>query len=963
MLVKVGVALIAAWAPLSAASTDFFENKIRPLLANQCMACHGESALGGLRLDSREAILKGGATGPAVVPGDAEKSLLMQAVRHAGPLKMPKGSKLAKAEIDALAEWVKDGAVWPAAKVAPAEYSITAERRAFWSFQPLSKPVAPKVNDVGWVKTEIDRFVLARLEKEGLKPVRPASRRALLRRTSLDLTGLPPTAEEISAFEKDTSRDAFAKVVDRLLASPRYGERWGRAWLDVARYGEDDYRSLDPKGRGLNPYPFAYLYRDWVIRAFNEDLPYDQFVKAQLAADVMEDPARTKMLPALGFLGLGPWFYDNGSVEVTRADERNDRVDVVSRGFLGLTVACARCHDHKYDPVSAKDYYALAGVFANAVYHQFPQVPKAVEEEYKRKEKQVEHKEKLLEDFTADEQRHLTASLVLQASKYMQAMWRVLGEPKDKLPKVVHDAKLDYELAVRWAAFLGKPPKFYPYLTKWQEMIAKGGSAEEAKSIGDEFQALLLDVLREQAEVKEENDIIKAKATEGTKKKKKSNLPNEFLTNDDFCPNCGLELKSLQVEKGMLAIDVFDRDLGEGFDPSQVFDDTAKPGLMAFSGWGLERQLNAERRAYMETLRTEIEAARKELGPPLPYVHGVKEAEKTVNLRVNLRGSPFNLGDEVPRRFVAVLEQDSKFAQGSGRMELAEAILRQPLAMRVIANRVWKAHFGTGIVDSPSNLGFAGERASHPELLDYLANRFVDGGLSIKKLHREILLSAAYQSSSDSAAANAEKDPANRLYWRVDRHRLDAEQIRDAMLAASGALDLKMGGPSVELGAGGVRRTVYGKVSRYRLDEYLQLFDFPSPNLSAEKRFSTSVPLQRLFLMNSEFVQQQAELLARRVVGEPDQKARIRKAYALAYGREPTDAEVQAGIAYLESEPLKGYEERREAKATAKPEVKKPAPPLVPGAEPKEEVKLLPVTTWGRYAKVLLSASEFLFVE
>ncbi|MGD0296484.1 MAG: DUF1549 domain-containing protein, partial [Bryobacteraceae bacterium] len=321
----VSAALAATSAP---DSPDFFEARIRPVLANNCFACHAASALGGLRVDSREGMLKGGKSGTAMIPGDPEKSLLIQAVRQTNPkLKMPMGGKLKDQEIADLDAWVKAGANWPAT-AAPVvnpksgEYVITTEQRAFWSFQPLRATSAPAPNSTTWAKTDIDRFVLAKLEHEGLKPVAAADKRTLIRRVTLDLTGLPPTFEEIEAFENDKTPEAFAKVVDRLLASEQYGERWGRFWLDVARFGEDDYRSLDPMRRGYNPYPCAYLYRDWVIKAFNDDMPFDVFVKAQLAADLMDESSRAKMLPALGFLGQGPWFYDNGSVEVTRADER-----------------------------------------------------------------------------------------------------------------------------------------------------------------------------------------------------------------------------------------------------------------------------------------------------------------------------------------------------------------------------------------------------------------------------------------------------------------------------------------------------------------------------------------------------------------------------------------------------------------------------------------------------------------
>ncbi len=354
-----------------AGQLEFFESKIRPILADNCYECHtDDDAEAGLHLDSREAFLKGGKSGPAIVPGDPDKSLMIVAVRQTSTTvkKMPKGGKLTADEVEALTEWVRTGAWWPAASgtpIAPVAtsakaaggYVIKPEQRAFWSIQPIQEPPVPDVHDAAWPRTDLDRFVLAKLEREGLSPVKPADKLTLLRRATIDLTGLPPTVEEVEAFQKDSSPDAFAKVVDRLLDSPHYGEAWGRLWLDVARYGEDDYRSLDPMARGFNPYPNAYLYRDWVIKAFNDDMPYDQFVRSQLAADLLDESLRVKMLPGLGFLGLGPWFYDNGAVEITKADERHDRVDVVSRGFLGLTVGCARCHDHKYDPIPTSDYY------------------------------------------------------------------------------------------------------------------------------------------------------------------------------------------------------------------------------------------------------------------------------------------------------------------------------------------------------------------------------------------------------------------------------------------------------------------------------------------------------------------------------------------------------------------------------------------------------------------------------
>jgi hypothetical protein len=422
-----------------------------------------------------------------------------------------------------------------------------------------------------------------------------------------------------------------------------------------------------------------------------------------------------------------------------------------------------------------------------------------------------------------------------------------------------------------------------------------------------------------------------------------------------------------------------------------------KPGLLAFRGWGLERQLSAERRVYIKALRDDIEKLRKEQPPKYAFVHGVGDVEKPANLKVSLRGSPYNLGDEAPRHFLSVLNQGDpeSFSAGSGRLELANAILKQPISTRVIVNRIWKGHFGTGLVDTPSNFGVTGERPTNPELLEYLSQRFIDDGMSIKKLHREIMLSAVYQLSTEHNQAAFDKDSGNRWYWRANRRRMTAEQIRDSLLQVSGALDTKPGGPSFPLTPLADRRTVYGKVSRYKLDDYLQLFDFPSPNLSAEKRFTTSVPLQRLFFMNSDFMQQQAERLSRTLAEEPDNAARIKKAYRTIFGRPPSDAEMKTGLAFIATEPLKDYEERKTAaakpdkknekgddKAAAKPDDKKildedgknagrDKPDMgegmmagvVPGASKKDDQKkLLPVTPWGRYVKILLSSNEFIFI-
>lgn len=1026
--IAVGAALQAQG--LAPGSPEFFESKIRPVLANSCYGCHTDSAMGGLRLDSPDALAKGGKRGKAVVPGDPEKSLLITAIRHADPaLKMPMGNKLKDPQIADFEAWIKAGAVWPktavsaAPKDAGGKYVIRPEARNFWSFVPFKDPVLPQVKDTKWPRTPIDKFVLAKLEAEGIKPVKQAAKRDLIRRAALDLTGLPPTFEEIEAFEKDNSPDAFAKVIDRLLASPHYGERWGRVWLDVARYGEDDYRSLNPNPRGYRPYPNAFAYRDWVINAMNDDMPYDMFVKAQLAGDLLDPKIRHKMLPATGFLGLGPWYYDNGAFEITRADERHDRVDVITRGFMGLTAGCARCHDHKYDPIPQTDYYALAGVFYNTIYEEYPRAPKSVVAEFEKLEEDLDREQKILQEASQGMSNDLSRSLAFQVSSYLQGVWEIAGPQKKKIENVVEARKLDFELMDRFVKYMAKPTKKYKNKDAWQAMMKKpGATMAEAKKLADKFQEEVIAVMLEKNELDAENKVIVAKDLEGTKPKKRTDKPSNFTSFKDFNPGSWLRLKSLPEEESNFWTEIFQRELPETDDPNAMMAmggmRMGNPGLLLFRGWALETRVGSESQARLKSMQTAIDALRKKIETKYPIIHGVKDAETLQSLKLHHRGDPTNLvGPDLPRHFLSALSpgDPQPFSKGSGRLELAEMLVKQPITTRVMVNRIWKAHFGTGIVDTPSNFGMSGERPTNPELLEYLSANFVKNGMSLKKLHREILLSSVYQLSTESDTVAEAKDSGNRFYWRANRKRMDAEQIRDSIMYVSGNLDTAVGGPSADLTPAMLRRTVYGKVSRYKPDEYLTLFDFPSPLISAEKRFMTTVPSQRLFLMNSDFMQIEAEELAKRVAGEANNRERIKKAYRLVFGREATEEEVALGVDYLKKEPLLEYEERKNKKPERGPGMRrgerllssngappnvdaKPAPaaemPAEPaadaaatgganagamgagmmggmggfgmggrrgGAPPPPEVKY-EATAWGRYAKILLSSTEFLFI-
>lgn len=934
-LFKLPLLVLLILSPLSAGSgqdspIEFFEKKVRPLLAEKCFACHQDLASGGLRLDSREAVLKGGKLGPAIVPGNPDGSLLIQAVRHTHlRIKMPMGrEKLGEQEIRHLEAWIKMGVPWPQEKsAAPPKaegkrFAITAKDRTHWAFQPCHKPVIPEVKDKAWPKRPTDNFVLARLEAEGLKPVNAADKRTLIRRAYLDLIGLPPTPTEVEAFVKDESPDAYARVVDRLLASPHYGERWGRYWLDVARYGEDDIRGLSQES-----YANAWRYRDWVIQAFNEDMPYELFIKAQLAGDLVEGVDNDKLIAGLGFLGLGPWYYDIAEPPQARADERDDRTDAISRGFLGLTIACARCHDHKYDPISMKDYYALAGVFASSEYREYPQAPPDAVAAYKKHQRKIKEVEKAFQEFEKAQSQQLGDILARKSARYLMAGWAVLRNPKSPASTVARQERLDAETLDRWVKYLGTPEKEHPYLAKWNALLAAGGTREEVERVAAEFQETVLVVLREKKAIDEENHIILAQSRPRRDPEMMKSLPNGFETYEDFCPGCNVALIPIAREKFILWRDLVE----EGTHGDGAYGKTG--GILYFSGELLERFLAPEWKSHLESVRAELAALKKSSPPQYPYIHGIAESRNATNLRIHLRGSPYNLGEDVPRRFLEVLSEGepAPFTKGSGRLELAEAIARHPLAARVMVNRIWQHHFGYGIVRTPSNFGQLGERPTHPELLEYLMARFIENKFSIKAMHREIMLSATYQLSTDYSQADAALDPDNRLYWRANRRRLDVEALRDSLLYVAGALDLTIGGPSAPLDEKNSRRTVYGRVSRFQLDRLLALFDFPSPASSAEQRNVTNIPLQSLFFMNSDLVWQQAGRLADRLRGlrTADDEARICEAYRLLFGREPTETEIQLGLQFLRE------------------------------AAPKSSNEPTP---WHQYAQVLLSSNEFLFV-
>lgn len=833
---RLAVALTACAIQLAAASgDDFFESKIRPLLATHCHACHTGGALGNLRLDSREGLLKGGKSGKAVVEGKPEASLLIEAVKRTHiRLKMPPVGALSTDEVASLEEWIRIGVPWPEKKeeVVATVSRISPQQKAFWSFRPL-----PPVSNA-----TIDSFLDAKLAEAKIVPAKAADPRTWLRRVTIDLTGLPPAPEEADAFAAQPDK---AKAVDRLLASPRYGERWARHWLDLARYSDGELAASTD-----TPLPNAWRYRDWVVNALNQDLRYDVFVKAQIAAGEF---AETKdHLAGLGFQALGAG--------------ANDQVDVTTKVFLGLTVGCAQCHDHKYDPIPTKDYYSLLGVFRNTKTEQFPLVDKEEVERYKAQKKKVDDLKEILTDYLAEQTKQLIDLLARDTAKYMVAVWNGKADG------------LDEETFKRWKTYLADPNKEHPYLKSWYDLMQTKPTEAQVRAEAAKYQQFVLELLDESKEVDDKNYV----AFGGRKGQKNENTRQ--YTNIVSLP----VLKFYQWRE--LAYKAY---VTDGF--------KAPAGVYYYDAKQIDRFLGGIAKQYVEKLRAEIKDAESVLPKMYPYLHAVKDVDKLVETKVALRGDPKTPGELAPRRFLQALcaDEPEEFHRGSGRAELAEAIVKHPLAARVIVNRIWQHHFGKGIVRTPSNFGRMGERPTHPELLDQLAVRFVANGWSMKKLHREILLSEAY---GRAAAANPDADPDNKLLSHFPlQHRLPMEVLRDSVLYVSGQLDAKQGGEPASISDDNKRRSLYLTVSRTRLDPAMALFDFPDANGTTDERAITAGPLQGLYWLNSEFVSQQARLLEERLEKEstPEPSARIDRAYRLLYGRPPDAGEVKLGVEYV----------------------------------------------------------------
>ncbi len=760
----------------TAEELQFFEKHIRPVLVKECYACHAADAKeiqGGLTLDTRDGMLAGGDTGPSLVPGNTKQSLILQAIKQVDDdLQMPPKKKLPDEVIAQFEKWIAMGAPDPRdGASAAAKNEIDIEQgRQFWSFQPPQKAAPPTVKNSDWPQSDIDHFLLAALEAKGLQPVADADPPTLIRRLYFDLIGLPPTPRDVADFESEIARtnsnpnqsasripqSAIEPLVDKLLDSPRFGERWGRHWLDVARYAESS-------GRATNfAYPHAWRYRDWVISAFNQDKPYDQFIREQLAGDLLQaadNTERASMMVATGFLAIGPKTHSEQNREQFRLDLADEQIDATFQAFQALTVACARCHDHKFDPIPQTDYYALAGIFRNT-----------------------------------------------------ETCYGTIRIVQSNHPSPLLELPRDANVAM----------PLEPLTSSRRDAIER--------------------------QIQDQRDQM------------------DGLTGQDgFLRRIFLQIRVAQLES---QLDLYDAD-----------------------------------------------------GTPRPLAMGVREARATQPSHVLIRGEIDQPGERVSRGFPQVL---TKVQPGirygtSGRLELANFIASQdnPLTARVIVNRVWLHLIGQGLVPTPDNFGATGLRPSHPELLDYLAVSLVENGWSLKKLIRSIVLTRAYQLSSQFDAKSFESDPDNVLVWRMPKRRLEAEALRDTMLLLGGRLNLDapIGGEVSRGGEGDIgfrfrgdpaasdaHRTVYLPIVRDQLPDVLSIFDFPDPSLIIGERATTTIPSQSLFLMNDAFVIRQADSLAARITsaGGSDEE-RIEQVYKLCYSRAPSDTETNNALQFLDN--------------------------------------------------------------
>mgnify|MGYP002629496993 CR=1 FL=1 len=927
-LATIAAMLVATYCSRAAtepAGLEFFEKQIRPILVENCYECHsaGSKKLkGGLHLDSRVGVLRGGDSGPIIKSGKPGESRMIEAIRYQNrDLQMPPKNPLEASEISALEKWVAMGAPDPREEIlavaTKASGMSLAEGRKFWAFQPVANPPVPELKGGKTnAPSPIDAFIVTRLREAGLTPAPPADKRTLIRRATFDLIGLPPTQAEVDAFVADSSPDAFGKVIDRLLKSPHYGIRWGRHWLDVARYA--DSNGLDEN----LAYGNAWRYRDYVVNSFNDDKPYNRFVVEQVAGDLLPG-ANQETKTATGFLALGAKVLAEKDLDKLTMDVVDEQIDTVGKAFMGLTLGCARCHDHKFDPISQKDYYSLAAIFKSTrtfadegrgaikywYEHSF-----ATEEELKKiKETDtvLAKKKAAASSFKSAETVRLRGLARAKATEYLMAATRfspgasleevaAVAEPLRLHSRVLHHCRLhlDYH-------------RDDPFFGSWHQF------AGDTNAIARHYRPLF-------AEADE------AFAAARKKDPKAKTLADKQLE---------LARAALYDLSGFIAI----------------------PAITAHA-------FDAGKLAEYERL---VEEARdfESKAPDPSAAMGVADGDILEELPLHIRGSHVNLGEPVKREFPAVLRLSEVRpilpANQSGRMQLAERLAdtRNPLTARVFVNRVWRWHFGRGLVETTESFGVMGDRPSHPELLDWLARHFMKSGWSVKQLHKLIMTSSTYQMATVHPVAESavKADPANRLWWRFEILRLEAEQIRDSILAVAGRLDETIGGKTIPLRNRQFvfnhtsqdhtgyeqrrRRAIYLPVVRNHLCEIFQQFDYPDPATPTGNRGSTVVAPQALLMMNSPLVMDSAEAIAERVLktDAANDAERVALAYRQIFARTPTEPERKRAVKFISG--LMGE------------------PPLTDSATVDE----VAMTTsrrqaWSLFCQSLLASNEFMYL-
>jgi hypothetical protein len=819
-------------------TADFFETKIRPLFVSKCYQCHSTKVkMAGLNLADESSFR-------AVVPNPVH---LLAVLSYDGKVKMPPSGKLEAGQLRLVEEWVNGGAQWPNAP-APATGATSAGARQHWSFQPRRRTPPPVVRNEPWVRKPLDRYILAALEKSNLQPASPADRATLLRRLSYNLTGLPPTPAELDDFLNDSADDALNRVVDRLLSSPRYGEKWGRHWLDVARYADSTGMDED------HLYPHAWRYRDYVVSAFNSEKPFDRFIVEQLAGDLLPNASNETRI-ATGFLAVGPKPLAQQDRVQMIYDVVDEQIDTTSKAFLGLSVSCARCHDHKFDPILTRDYYSLASIFASTRAFRNLGRPGAVSYLYytsldpEASSRYDLHRRQIDQSFIAAEEalaEHLCArnpAMRAQLPDYLAAAYDVRTKGRTNRP-------VDWSLLEKFLCLDG--------LKIWDE--ANDGNIETlARLYADSYES-------------------QAHQWDERLARWLSRYKEEVIQ---------------------------DRDR-----PAKpVFDPVDDPFFHALTFQG--GPFDVPEPPSVQSLRSQWEKLKNTLPAEPPLASAVADGP-LVEQPVFVRGSHHNRGPIVPKAFPIFLAGSQPPAvAGSGRLELARWIASadNPLTARVIVNRVWQWHFGEGLMRTPNNWGITGDKPTHPELLDYLAESFVASGWSLKWLHREILLSATYAMSSHASEEARAKDPGNRLWSRFLRRRMSVEEMRDSLLALDETLDPALGGSLLSPDRRNrrqsfdeiTRRTLYLPVRRGSIPTLLSVFDYGDASTSNDGRSRTNVALQALFFRNSPFVQSRARGLASRLASAPTPADRVRQAYRLALGREPAPAEVDQALTFLET--------------------------------------------------------------